>query len=285
MRVVVTGASGRVGRWVVQELVEGRDDRVAHEVVAFGRHADPALPVSAWRLGDVEDLDALVEACAGADAVIHLAAYPKVGLATDQDTMRMNVMGTFNVHEAASRLGVGRVISTSSVAVLGFEHREREFLPDYLPMDESHPVRPQDPYGLSKEAAEAIARSFTAKRGMDTTVLRPPWVASPEQMAELAAKGGRPMERFGTFTYLDARDLAVAYRQALELPLHGHHVAFVVADDSTVATPLAELLPRLKPELAKRAEGIVGFGSTVTAAYAKQLLDWKPVRSWRDLPA
>src|SRR2546421_26048 len=78
-------------------------------------------------------------------------------------TFRTNVMGSFNVHEAAWRLGIRRVASVSSEAVLGWDYREREFAPDYLPIDESHPVRPQDAYGLSKEVGESIARSYTAK--------------------------------------------------------------------------------------------------------------------------
>lgn len=116
---------------------------------------------------------------------------------------------------------------------------------------------------------------------MVTVVLRPPWVASPRQMEELAAAGGRPAERFGTFTYVDARDLAVAFRRAVEVPLEGHHVAFTTADDSTVAEPLSQVLPRLVPEIAPLSSNIVGHGSTVTSMHAKRLLGWNPMRTWR----
>ena len=77
-------------------------------------------------------------------------------------TYQTNVVGTFNVHHAAFRLGVKRVVSASSNAIVGWSYSER-FMPDYLPIDEDHPLRPEDVYGLSKEIGETIARSYARK--------------------------------------------------------------------------------------------------------------------------
>jgi nucleoside-diphosphate-sugar epimerase len=281
MKVTVTGGAGKLGQWVVRELVEPADESVPHEVTVFDLLAGPVHERVRYLVGDVQDLGQIVGALAGADAVIHLAALPRPGLVTDDVTFRTNVMGTFNVHEAAWRLGIRRVVSTSSVAPLGFDFREREFVPDYLPFDEDHPLRPQDAYGLSKEVGEAIARSYTARCGMETVVLRPPGLMTPEQMDEIRRDGGRPVTRFALYSYVDLRDLARAYRLAIERPLDGYTVLFVAADDSGVAEPLADLYPRLLPAIGDRASGLTGGRASVSNARAREVLGWQPKYSWR----
>src|SRR5262249_33912084 len=153
-------------------------------------------------------------ALAGSDAVIHLAGVPRNGMVSDEETFQTNVMGTFNVHEAAWRLGIRRVVTLGSEAVLGWAPHAppRNVAPDYLPIDEDHPLRPHDPYGLSKQAAELIARSYTEKAGMETVVLRAPRVVEPHELAALRTSDGITPSRFALFHYIDARDLAAACR-------------------------------------------------------------------------
>jgi UDP-glucose 4-epimerase len=197
-------------------------------------------------------------------------------------TFRTNVMGTFNVHEAAYRLGIQRVASVSSEAIYGWDYREREFAPDYLPVDEEHPLRPQDAYGLSKEVGEAIARSYTAKCEMETVVLRPPWIVAPEELAELRRNGGREPTRFHMHNYVDARDLAAAFRLAVERPLTGCVVLYVMADDAVVGEPLSVVLPRFLPETAEMARPLTGSRPAGSNARAKAVLGWQPRYSWRN---
>jgi nucleoside-diphosphate-sugar epimerase len=281
MKVVVTGGSGKLGQWVVRELVADTDGRTPHEVTVFDRVPGPAHDRVRYLGGDVVDLGQVIGAVAGADAVIHLAAVHKHGIATNDVTYRTNVLGTFNVHEAAWLLGIRRVVSTSSEAVLGWDYREREFAPAYLPIDEEHPIRPQDAYGLSKEAGEAIARSYMAKCGQETVALRPPGIMSPEQMDELRRNGGRHLTRFALYNYVDVRDLAEAYRLAIERPLQGSVVLFTVADDSTAPEPLCDLMPRIMPSIGDMARALTGARPAVSNARAKALLGWQPRRSWR----
>lgn len=247
----------------------------------FDRVSGPEQGPVRYIAGDVQDLGQVVGVLAGADAVIHLAAVHRDGITTNDVTLRTNVQGTFNVHEAAWRLGIRRVVSTSSISVLGWDGRERDFLPEYLPIDEDHPVSPQDAYGLSKQLGEDIARSYTNKCGMETVVLRPPGVLSPEQLEEMRP-AGRPLPaRFLLCAYVDVRDLAEAYRLAVERPLSGNTVLFVSADDSSVAEPLSSLLPRLLPGIGDMAQGLPGTSSGLSNSRAKQLLGWKPEHSWR----
>jgi nucleoside-diphosphate-sugar epimerase len=282
MRIVVTGGLGKIGQWVVRELTGDTGSGASHQVTVFDRVKGPEQGPVRYITGEIQDLGQVVGVLAGADAVIHLAAVHRQGITTNDVTFRTNVQGTFNVHEAAWRLGIHRVVSTSSASVLGWDYRERDFLPHYLPIDEEHPVSPQDAYGLSKQVGEDIARSYTNKCEMETVILRPPGVLSPEQLEELRASGGRaPSGLFLLAAYVDVRDLALAYRLAAERPLPGHQVLFIAADDSSSPEPLAEVLPRLMPALGDMAKGLIGTAPGISNARAKQVLGWQPEHSWR----
>jgi nucleoside-diphosphate-sugar epimerase len=289
MRVVVTGGTGAVGRYVVRALREGSGGRPGHEVTVFDSTAETGHPggvdpdgVRHVR-GDIRDLGQVYGVLDGADAVIHLAGIRRPGIAPDDVVFATNVLGTFNVHEAAWRLGLRRVISTSSEAALGWDYRRSDLLPDYLPIDEDHPARPQDPYGLSKVAGEAVARSYAA-RGVEVVVLRPPWVVMPDGMDRLRQDGGRRMSRFGTASYVDVRDLAEAYRLALEAPaerIAASPILLIVADDPSIAEPLSEFMPRMLPAIGDMAAALGDSRPAVSNERAKVALGWRPRRSWR----
>lgn len=279
MKILVTGGLGKVGRWVVAELIERRTGSDAHQVTVLDRAGGPERGPVKYLIGDIQDLGQVMEAMTGADAVIHLAAIHNPNIATAPLVYQTNVVGTFNVHHAACRLGVKRVVSASSNAIVGWSYSER-FEPDYLPIDEDHPLRPEDVYGLSKEIGETIARSYTRK-GVETVILRPSGVVTPEELSELTKAGGRPPASFQAFSYIDARDLAVAFRLAVEKPLPSGTTLFVVADDSNVAEPLCDLLPRLRPSIGDKARGLTGTAAAYSNARAKALLGWHPQHSWR----
>jgi nucleoside-diphosphate-sugar epimerase len=275
MKVLVTGGAGKVGRFVTQELVNSN-----HEVTVIDRVPGPERGAIKYLVGDIQDLGQVIEAMAGAEAAIHLAAIHNPNIATTTVTYQTNVVGTFNVHHAAYRLGIKRVVSASSNAIVGWSYGEN-FMPDYLPIDEAHPLRPEDVYGLSKEIGESIARSYALK-GMETVSLRPSGVVTPDELERIKKQGGRTPAGFQAYSYIDARDLAVAFRLAVECPLPGATVMFVVADDSTVAEPLCDLYPRIKPSIGDKARMLTGGKGVYSNARAKELLGWKPLYSWRD---
>jgi UDP-glucose 4-epimerase len=201
-------------------------------------------------------------------------------------TFHTNVMGAFNVHEAAWRLGIKRVVRLSSEAVLGWAPGSylREHVPNYLPIDENHPCRPQDCYGHSKQAAEAIARSYTARCGMETIIIRAPWIVSPEELEGLKKSNGRQPTRFSFYHYIEVRDLAEACRLAVERPLAGCHVLFVVSGDSTVAEPLSTLYPKLMPAIGDKASKLTRQQASIDTRRAREVLGWAPRHFWRPQP-
>jgi nucleoside-diphosphate-sugar epimerase len=275
MKILVTGGVGKVGQWVVRELLDGP----AHEVTVLDRVPGPERDAAKYLVGDVQDLGQVMEAMADSEAVIHLAAIHNPNIATTSVTYQTNVVGTFNVHHAAFRLGIKRVVCASSNAIVGWSYGER-FVPDYLPIDEDHPLRPEDVYGLSKEIGETIAHSYTRK-GLETVMLRPSGVITPEELEQIKKDGGRDPTGFQAYSYIDARDLAAAFRLAVERSIPSGTVLFVVADDSTVAEPLCDLYPRVMPSIGDKARSLTASKGSYSNARAKRLLGWQPVHSWR----
>lgn len=279
MKILVTGGLGKIASFVVDELASA-----GHEVTVFDRTL-PAQPGKAARYtaGDAEDLGQIVGACslAGAEAIVHTAGISLPGQTTDDVLFRINVMTTFNVHEAALRLGIRRVVSTSSQAALGWPYQTREILPSYLPIDEAHPAQPQHPYSIAKVSGEYIARAYSDRSEMETVALRPARVVFPDFMDQLRREGGVKPRRFDLFGYIDAQDLAVAFRLAVETPGIKHEVLLTPAEDSIVAEPLCDLMPRLEPRIGNMAAELTGTRSAISGARARQILGWRPTRTWR----
>src|SRR5919206_765270 len=230
MRVVVTGGSGRIGRWVVRELVAH-----GHEVRIFDRVVPSEVPSGAdYKLGQCEDLGEVYDVLRGAEGVIHLAAIPSNRFHPYPTVFRTNVISTYHVGEAAGRLGLRKLVAASSINALGITMAERPFNPQYLPIDEEHPRLPQDAYSLTKLLDEEILGALHRRTGIKTVAIRPPlmlygdpageaanvevWLSNPE-------RGARVM-----WVYCDVRDLALGFRLALENDTLENETFFITAD-------------------------------------------------------
>lgn len=280
MKVVVTGGSGNIGQYVVRELA-----RHGHEVVSFDRvrPPEPELGVH-YRLGDHEDEGTVFELLAPAEAVVHLSAIPSPGTHANAYVFRTNVMGTYNVCEAAATLGLKKIVATSSINVLGMGFRYRDFAPHYLPVDENHPDLPQDPYGLSKVVGENIVDMVHRRTGIPAVSIRPSHVVMPETWPErLAALDADPNAYFrGIWGYADVRDLAVGFRLALEKESVVQGAYYIVADDAFCPMPLAEAAPRAFAGIGDMAAHLTGTESGISNAKAKRELGFQAQYSWRD---
>ena len=215
MRVVVTGAGGFLGRHLVRELASR-----GVETVAVDRAEADVCDAAA-----VADLVARTRP----DAVVHLAAQSRVAhsFADPGETFRVNVLGTVAVLEAVRRHAPrARILVASSAEVYGAVGA------DALPIDESAPLAPVNPYGASKVAAEAAALQFHRAHGLDVAVLRAFNAVGPGQATDFALPGfaaqlaaiargaAEPVLRVGNLDaerdLTDVRDVARAYALALE---------------------------------------------------------------------
>jgi nucleoside-diphosphate-sugar epimerase len=196
-----------------------------------------------------------------------------------------NLMSTFNVVEACIASDVRRLVSFSSETVPGFIFAHRPFRPDYLPVDEEHPVRPQDPYALAKWFGELMCDRAVERSELRCTSIRPSWVQDEGSYERNLGPIVRdPSVLIGNYcSYVDVHDLCDAVVLALETDLPGHEVFYVASPDTIGGHPLAEtvaehyggegieLRPTERPD-----------ASAVSSAKAERLLGWRPTRSWRD---
>ena len=171
-KILVTGGVGNLGRVVSEQL------RDRYQITLFDRVGPGAARIP-WEtdlpfvLGDLTDLSDCMRAIAfaEAEAIVHLGALAGPTELTrvrsqqrmpEDETMRVNTMGTFYMIDAARRLGVKRfaMASTFYVLGLGFNISDRPFWPEYLPIDEKHPCTPESTYGMSKLLGEEILAAF-----------------------------------------------------------------------------------------------------------------------------
>jgi nucleoside-diphosphate-sugar epimerase len=232
-------------------------------------------------LTDAGDAFAIVR---GVDAVVHAGAIPDPTKNPPQVVFGNNLMATFNVLEAAVRFGVGRFVYISSETTPGFFFAEREFLPEYVPVDEEHPVRPQDPYALSKWFGELLMDAAVARSDLRCISLRPSWVQNEDNYERnLGPQVRDPAELSpNLWSYSDAYDLADAIVLAVESDLAGHEVFYIASPDNVGGRPFAELVRRyygdqieIRPLAREDASGI-------SCARAERMLGYSPSRSWRD---
>ena len=271
-RVLVTGGSGRLGRAVIRELTE-RGDRVANADLV----ADPKRQCPEMR-ADVTDLGDTVEALAGADAVVHLAA-PSAE-APDHRLFAENARGTYNVLHGASVLGIDRVVLASSDGVLGGPYDR--YPPAALPVDDGHTPRPQSALALSKETAERIGEAFHRWSGMTVVSLRFPCIVKESDYERFPRYWRDPEHRKGSlWSYVDARDAARACRLALDAPIAGAEAMLVAADDTVMNRPTPALVRALFPDTPLMAE-LGEQASLLRNERARRLLGFEPRHSWRN---
>jgi UDP-glucose 4-epimerase len=282
-RVLVTGGSGAVGAYVVDELLQHGYTLGVLDLVA------PRQAQVRFHQADIRDLDAVLAAMDGYDAVVHVAGIPHPLNDPAKRVFDVNVNGTFNTLEAAAQHGISRVVMTSSESTLGFAFMTQAMVPLYVPIDEQHPNRPQDPYGLSKVVCEQICQSYSARYAMVTICLRAPWIWLPQESQRafyrsLVAEYGSWNKNLWAF--VDARDVAVAHRLALEAPLETRHEAFfITAADNWTGRRSRELLAQYYPGVDGSSTLIDGTQSLISHAKAARLLGYRPRHGVEDVLA
>lgn len=285
MRIVVTGSSGRIGQQVVKELAAH-----GYEVVATDRARAPSdLPagvqfVQADMTQPADAAGVLAFRGRKPDAVIHLAAIPSPTKNPPEVVYATNALSVYNVVEMVGTLGIPKLIETSSINWLGMDFRTHEWWPSYLPVDEFHPHQAQDPYALSKFVGEQAAAMIHNRCGTEVISIRPPYVVFDGWWPDVVTRVHEQPLSFaaGLWAYIDVRDLAVAYRKALETRVTLHESFYIVADDALAERPVAALAPQVSTALGEQAKSLTGTQSGVDNGKAKRMLGWRPQFSWRD---
>ncbi len=294
MRIFFTGGSGKAGKHVAPYLA-AQGHLVTNADLVSLRHPGVAdLRVDLTDAGETysalaglatfDELDLPVKP--SYDAVVHFAAVPAILLTSDAVTYATNVLSTYNVLEAATRLGVRKIVFASSETTYGVCFAQGERRPLYVPVDEDHPTVPEDSYAMSKVANEVTARSFQARAGADVYGLRINNVIEPHEYAEMFPPflADASLRRRNLFAYIDVRDLGQMVQRCLEIDGLGYEVFNVANADMSVAATTQEVLDRFYDGVDVRRD--MGRDETFFAIdKARDLLGFVPRHSWRDVLA
>ena len=257
-----------------------------HEVTA----CDLGPPVfergegASYKRADLTDAGDAFAVVRGHDAVIHAAAIPDPQHNPPHVVFSNNLQATFNTLEAAVRFGIPRFVNVSSETVPGFFFPERQWHPEYAPIDEDHPTRPQDPYALAKHFGEQLMDAAIRRSDIRCISIRPSWVQwEGNYERNLGPNLRDPDEGSASWwSYIDAYDLADALRLAAESDLPGHEVVYIASPDNAGGRPFAELVRRYYGEGIEVRPLAREDASGISCAKAERLLGYSPRRSWRD---
>ncbi|MHA6126489.1 NAD-dependent epimerase/dehydratase family protein [Pseudomonas fluorescens group sp. PF-1] len=278
--VVVTGGSGRVGGYVVRQLLNNYEVIVADLV--------PGDINAGYVETNVLELDQLRAAFKGADAVVHLAALDYDLNCAPEHYVDVNVRGTWHVLQAASEMGVKKVVLCSSVSTCGLSEMRADWKPEFLPVDESHENKPVQAYSVSKLVMEQMAKSFVDGTDMDVICLRPLAVVLNETLDKYIEFVDTPGRNW-LFYYVTAEDVATAFEAALKVEGLRFGTFFLSADDTSHPQPTLKWYQHVIGDLpiikAPRRYQENPRASIFSSAKAKEILGWQPTSNFDELRA
>ncbi|ATU93203.1 NAD-dependent epimerase/dehydratase family protein [Phyllobacterium zundukense] len=289
-RIVFTGGAGKAGRHVVTYLVDKGYDILNIDLVPLDHPGVNTL------IADIADSGEMFNALsshfgfegfetgkgpAPVDAVVHFAAVPRVLIKPDNETFRVNTMGTYNVIEAAVKLGIKKIIIASSETTYGvcFAEGDKDF--HHFPLEEDYDIDPMDSYGLSKLVNEKTARAFAMRTGADIYALRIGNVIEPHEYDRFPAFLADPMSRKrNAWSYIDARDLGQIVDLAIRKDGLGFQVFNAVNDTITATLPTREFLAKYCPGVPIRRE-LGEYEAPLSNRKTREILGFREEHNWR----
>jgi nucleoside-diphosphate-sugar epimerase len=291
-RIIVTGGSGKAGQHIVRELL-----KAGHQVLNLDLVPSPDEQVYTLKV-DLTNAGQVFSALSGqfgfsepfppglptpADAIVHLAGYMRNMMVPDTEMFRANTASTYNVIEAACKLGIRKLILASSVTVYGvtYAHGDADF-PSF-PVDETVDVNPVDTYAIAKLCGERVARGFARRFGADIYVLRIGRVVDPHEYSGDMFRGyvEEPEKwKVHGWSYVDSRDLGRMCDLAVRRDGLGFQVFNAMNDSITNFTPTMRFLRAVCPQTPFTRE-MDEFEAPVSNAKIKELLGFEEEHPWQ----
>lgn len=291
-RIVFTGGSGKAGRHVIPYLL-GKGHKILNlDLVPFPDNQVFTLKTDLTDSGQV--FNALTthfdfEGYEGQsvpqppDVVIHFAAYARNMLVPDNETFAGNVTSTYNVLEAACKLGVKKIIIASSETTYGICFAQGDPAIDHLPLSEEDDVNPMDTYAISKLCGERAARGLARRFGVDIYALRIGNVIEPHEYAtDFPRHVGEPeTRRRNVWSYIDARDLGQICDLCVKRSGLGFQIFNATNDTITTTEPTLKFLEKACPDVQFTRE-MDEWEAPLSNRKAVVVLGFKEEHNWRD---
>ena len=288
--IVFTGGSGKAGKHVVSYLVEQGCNVLNLDMKPLDHPKVRTLITDITDSGQV--FNALTSPVAvhefspslrpaKIDAVVHFAAIPRIMIVPDNEVFRINTMGTYNMIEAAEKLGIRKTIIASSETTYGLVFANEPRDPAYFPLDENYPVNPMDSYALSKICNERTAHAFQQRSGADIYAIRIGNVIEPHEYADFPKFFADPgFRKRICWSYIDARDLGQIIARAIQKDGLGFEIFNAANNDCSSDLPTAELLKRFYPNVPVHGE-LGEYESLLSNRKTREVLGFEEQHNWR----
>lgn len=279
MRIAVTGASGKLGRAVVERL--RNSGHSVHALDVVGERGPGFTRVDLTDYGQTVDaLFAIDDRHDGLDAVVHLAAAPAGGILPDSQTFHNNMNSTFNVFQGARRAAIKTIVYASSETLLGIPF---ETPPPYIPLDEKYETRPESIYSVTKHLEEQLAMKLVRwDVELSISGLRFSNVMDDSDYAAFPSFDADPRSRsWNLWGYIDSRDGAQAVEKALLLAKPGFEAYIIAAADTVMSRSSAQLAAEVFPTVAV-TKPLGEHETLLSIDKAREVLGYRPEHSWRD---
>lgn len=290
-RILFTGGSGKAGRHVVPYLRDQGHRVVNVDLIPLDEPGIDNL------IADITDAGQMFNAMAAYanfdelepgtgvpqfDAVVHFAAIPRILIKPDNETFTVNTIGTYNVIDAAVKLGIRKIVFASSETTYGICFADGEVDPECLPLEEDYDVNPMDSYGLSKALNEKTARAFQLRSGFDMYGLRIGNVIEPHEYDRFPDFFRNPRQRRrNVFCYIDARDLGQIVHLCLEKDGLGFQIFNAGNDTNSVNIPTRQILEQFFPDVPVTRE-LGEFEALFSNRKIREVLGFVEEHDWRN---
>ena len=275
--VVVTGSSGKAGRAIIKDLVQ--DYQIV--TVDLLNTPDDQPKTKVHYKADLTDLGQCYDVLRGADMLVHMANIPAPGIFAEGRTFNENTSMNYNLFQAATDLKLERVVWASSETTLGLPF---DIAPKYAPVDEAHFPLPESSYALSKVLTEQMAEQFNRWTNIPFIGLRFSNILNAESYQSFPETCWKNvMERkWNLWGYIDEQDVALSCRKGLTANISGSENFIIAANDTVMNRPSRALMAEVFPTVSI-AEDLTEYGTLLGNQKAKDLLDFNPQVSWRDV--
>ena len=290
-KIFVTGGSGKAGKHLIPYLLKKDYSVVNANLTPLLIDGVDNINLDVTKSGEVfnalSGYSNIAELKSGNGikefkAVIHLAAIPMILIKPDNETFRINTIVTYNVIEAATKLGIKKIIFASSETTYGFCFAEGNPIPKWLPIEEDYETSPTDSYGLSKVLNEQTGKAFQKRTGIDIYALRIGNIIEPNEYQRFKEFCKNPRVRLrNLFNYIDARDLAQAIELCIKKDGLGYEVFNVTHNNNSVNLTTKEIIQEFFPNVQLKRK-MDEYEAILSSKKIRNMLGFKPEHDWKN---